>query len=157
MSSVLTALLVALPLALGAWPPGAVRRGFHTTPNGALHYVVGGNVTATPPLVFFHAHPRSTEQIKILMTKIPKTQPFIAVDYFGAGSSDECQCDESKDEFVPYTTFAQWVLDICDAEVCGLLASIGLTLELEANSRSLQRLGRPTSRMPLTCCPLSRP
>ena len=105
-----------LEVVLGAWPPGYVRRVFYDTPKGAIHYVVRGNVSGTAPLIFFHGHPRSTEQIKLLMLNIPKSQPFIAVDYFGAGSSDECQCDESKDEFVTYNVFAQWVLNICDAE-----------------------------------------
>lgn len=83
-------LLATVPsLALGAWPPGSVRRAFYKTPKGFLHYVISGNVSAAPPLVFFHAHPRSTEQMKVMMTKIPNSQPMLAVDYFGAGSSDE--------------------------------------------------------------------
>ena len=147
MSGRLICLIALLPVALGAWPPGAVRRAFHTTPKGALHYVVGGNVTATPPLVFFHAHPRSTEQIKVLMTKIPKAQPFIAVDYFGAGSSDECQCDETKDEFVPYTTFAQWVLDICDAEVLALFRARGPAAPLRATRFDSRTARKRTHRV----------
>lgn len=31
-------------------------------------------------------------------------------------SSRRCQCNESINEYVPYTTFAQWVLQICDLE-----------------------------------------
>ena len=110
---------------LGAWPPGTVRRGFYETPKGYLHYIVRGNVSAAPPFVFFHAHPRSTEQVKLLMARIPPSQPLIAVDYFGAGASDECRCNETADEFVPYTTFAQWVLDICDREGVSKMIPLG--------------------------------
>ena len=62
--------------------------------------MIRGNVSAAPPLVFFHGHPRSTEQIKRLMEHIPTSQPLIAVDYFGAGSSDECICNETRNESV---------------------------------------------------------
>lgn len=102
-------------LVSAAWPPGSVNRSFYHTPKGLLHYVWHGDVTATPPFVYFHAHPRSTEEFKTLTQALPETQPFVAVDYFGAGSSDECLCDEAHDEFVTYDTFAQWVLDICDS------------------------------------------
>jgi len=82
-------------------------------------------VTSTPPLVFIHGHPRSTEQIKLFMEHVPASQPLLAVDYFGAGHSDECLCDEATDEFVPYTTFAQWVLEICDREGVGAMVPFG--------------------------------
>jgi pimeloyl-ACP methyl ester carboxylesterase len=118
-------LLSLLPCVLGAWAPGAVRRAFYDTPKGALHYIVRGNVTSTPPLVFIHGHPRSTEQIKLFMEHVPASQPLLAVDYFGAGHSDECLCDEATDEFVPYTTFAQWVLEICDREGVGAMVPFG--------------------------------
>ena len=91
---------VLVPCALAAWAPGSVRRAFYDTPKGAIHYVIRGNVSAAPPLVFFHGHPRSTEQIKRLMEHIPTSQPLIAVDYFGAGSSDECICNETRNESV---------------------------------------------------------
>mmetsp|Transcript_34626 Transcript_34626/g.92849 ORF Transcript_34626/g.92849 Transcript_34626/m.92849 type:complete len:343 (+) Transcript_34626:39-1067(+) len=119
-------LVFCLGPALAAWPPGAVRRRFWETPRGFLHYVVRGDVAATPPLVFFHAHPASTEQLRFLAEKLPQSQPFIAVDYFGAGSSDECICDEGKDEFVDYTTFAFFVLQICDAEKAGKIIPFGV-------------------------------
>jgi pimeloyl-ACP methyl ester carboxylesterase len=73
-----------------------------------------GNVSAAPPFVFFHAHPRSTEEFRLFMEAVPESQPFVAVDYFGAGFSDECQCDDSTDEFVSYPTFAAMTLEICD-------------------------------------------
>ena len=102
-----------------------MRRAFHSTPKGALHYVVRGDVKATPPLVLFHAHPRSGEQFKLLASNIPASQPFIAVDYFGAGSSDECECNELVDEFVGMNDFAKWVLDICDVEGVDKLVPFG--------------------------------
>jgi len=114
-----------IPVVLAAWPPGSVRRAFYTTPKGAIHYIVRGNVSHAPPLVFLHGHPRSTEQLKTLAAELPSSQPLIAVDYFGAGASDECQCNESIDEFVPYTTFAQWTLEICDREGVGPLIPFG--------------------------------
>ena len=126
MSLLRTLVRMAVPaLALCAWPPGSVRRGFYATSKGALHYVVRGNVSAAPPLVFFHAHPRSTEQVRVLADEIPISQPLIAVDYFGVGSSDECICDEAVDEFVPYTTFAKMVLEICNREGVGKMIPLG--------------------------------
>ena len=62
---------------------------------------------------------------KLLMAEIPLSQPLIAVDYFGAGSSDECACNETVDEFVPYTQFAQWVLELCDAAGARKLIPMG--------------------------------
>lgn len=118
-------LVLCLGTALAAWPPGAVRRAFWETPRGFLHYVVRGDVAAAPPLVFFHAHPSSTERLRWLAEKIPPSQPLIAVDYFGAGSSDECICDEEKDEYVDYSTYASFVLQICDAEKAGKIIPFG--------------------------------
>jgi len=106
-------LLLVAPVAMAAWPPGYVNRSFHQTPKGFLHYVVHGDVAHTPPFVFFHGHPRSTEMFHDLALQLPPSQPFIAVDYFGAGHSDECLCNETADEFVTYNQFAVWVLDIC--------------------------------------------
>jgi pimeloyl-ACP methyl ester carboxylesterase len=103
-----------------------VKRRFWETPKGFLHYVVRGDVTAAPPLVFFHAHPASTEQLRFLAEKIPQSQPLIAVDYFGAGSSDECICDEEKDEYVDYSTYASFVLQICDAEKAAKIIPFGV-------------------------------
>jgi len=114
---VLSMLLLPL-LANAAWTPGAVKRRFHETPKGALHYVVGGNVvdSDTPTMVFFHGHPRSTEMFRGFVEHLPKSQPFIAIDYYGAGSSDECDCNEKDDEFVTFETFAKYALDICKQE-----------------------------------------
>jgi hypothetical protein len=70
--------LISLKNTAGAWPPGAVKRHFFETPRGLVHYVVRGDVKAAPPLVFFHAHPASTEEMKTLaVDHIPQSQPFI--------------------------------------------------------------------------------
>jgi hypothetical protein len=101
--------------ALAHWEPSTVKRGLFDTPHGLLHFVYRGNVSASAPLVFFHAHPRSTEEFRPLAQHIPLSQPFIAVDYYGAGASDECTtCDESKDEFIAYAEFSTQVMKLCD-------------------------------------------
>jgi len=106
---------LSLKIVGGAWPPGTVNRHFFHTPKGLVHYVVRGDVKATPPLVFFHGHARSTEEMKTLaVDHIPQSQPFIAFDYFGLGHSDECICDETRDEFVTYNAFAAFALQVCD-------------------------------------------
>lgn len=120
------AISLAATLALAAWEPNTVRRFFYDTPDGLIHYAIRGNVSAAPPLVFFHAHPRSTEEFRPLAAQIPTSQPFIAVDYFGAGYSDECtSCDESRDEFVTYDSFCAYVLEICDKHGVRDLISFG--------------------------------
>jgi len=119
MATTCALLVLLLPLlANAAWTPGAVKRRFHETPKGALHYVVGGDVADndTPTMVFFHGHPRSTEMFRGFVEHLPKSQPFIAIDYYGAGSSDECDCNEKDDEFVTFETFAKYALDICNKE-----------------------------------------
>lgn len=50
-----------------------------------------------------------------LVHALPESQPFIGIDYFGLGHSDECQCNETADEYVSYQQFAAWSMEICHA------------------------------------------
>jgi pimeloyl-ACP methyl ester carboxylesterase len=98
-----------------AWPSElGVTRHFHETQKGALHYVLRGNVEASAPLVFLHGHPRSTLEFQYLAQDIHSSQPFIAVDYYGFGASDDCRCDNATSEFVSFPKYAQEVLAILD-------------------------------------------
>jgi len=67
-------------------------------------------ISGAVPLVLFHSDPRSGSEFKYLMSAMSTPWPFIAVDYYGMGFSEECQCEESK--FVGFTDYASSVNEI---------------------------------------------
>jgi len=82
--------------------------------------------------------------LKTLAEKIPSSQPLISLDYFGAGHSDECICDEARDEFVRYEVFAAYALEICRKHNVtkfipfGSLTGASIAIELAAQAAEYQ-------------------
>lgn len=98
--------------AITAWPRSLnVTHHFHTTDEGQLHYVLGGNLETGVPLVLLHSDPRSSVEFKHLLAAVSKPQPFVAVDFYGMGFSEECRCGGSA-KFVKFTDYAHSVYDI---------------------------------------------
>lgn len=98
------------------WPTGAVRHRFHDTPNGQLHYVTAGNVRTQRPLVYIHAHPRSGTEFKHVLAEMGGAVPFVAVDFFGMGQSEDYMGRDANDTFVTFEAMASYTLEILDAE-----------------------------------------
>jgi len=91
-------------------------RGFHTTPEGQIHYVTAGNPLKQTTLLLLHGHPRSTNEFKGLVEALGDKYAFVALDFFGFGSSDEClTCDPDTNSHVGVKQWAGYVIEIMDA------------------------------------------
>lgn len=93
-----------------AWPRSLnVTRYFHSTEKGQLHYVIGGDLASgQAPLVMLHSDPRSSAEFKYIAQALKR--PFVAVDFYGMGASEECKCEE--EEFVKFPDYAASVNEI---------------------------------------------
>lgn len=96
------------------WPTGVVHHNFFDTPSGQLHYVTSGLANAdSPPIVYMHSHPRSSSEVQYVLQELKGSQPFLAVDWFGMGFSDDYA---GADDFCKYEEFIGYVLDILAKE-----------------------------------------
>jgi len=117
--------IFGLAMAQSVWPVElGVSRYFHDTPQGALHYVVRGDPSKEPPLVLFHSDPRSTTEFRHFVEAFSRPRPFIAVDFYGMGASDDCRC--KTDEFVRFETYAAEVLDILEKHGAKKFVPLGI-------------------------------
>lgn len=108
------------------WPTGSVKHRYFDTPNGQIHYVLGGGagqLFSKTPLVFQHGHPRSTVEFKYLAAKLK--QPFIALDYFSMGLSEDYKGKDENDLFCSFQQWASYVLKILDHEHVRSFVSMG--------------------------------
>lgn len=110
------------------WPTGSVVHRYHDTANGQLHYVKsrlpGANWTSAP-LVFLHAHPRSTVEFRYVAEALSGA-PFIAVDYFGMGQSEDyLPTGPSAPQFCSFQALAAHVLDILKTEGVSEFVPVG--------------------------------
>jgi len=129
----LPSLLAPLLVAVGAftepmgWPTGSVKHRFLDTPNGQLHYVVGGHVSqhSGTTLLLLHSHPRSTTEFKYFVRDLGAGFPFVIVDYFGMGLSEDYQGANASDLFCTVEAYAAYVLSILDTEGIDRFAALG--------------------------------
>ena len=91
-------------------------RGFHTTPEGQIHYVTAGDPSTQTTLLLLHGHPRSTNEFKGLVDALGDKYAFVALDFFGFGASDECRtCDPDTNSHVDVKQWAGYVIEVMDA------------------------------------------
>jgi len=117
------ALFCTLPYLLSAvaplgWPTGSVRHRYYDTPNGQLHYVIGGDVSSSNriPMLLLHSHPRSTTEFRYFAADMNPQIPFLAIDYFGMGYSDDYKGDGANDTFCTFEAIASHALEIATKE-----------------------------------------
>jgi len=121
------------------WPTGSVSHHFFSTPRGQLHYVKGEGA-ASSTLVLLHGHPRSTTEFKYFAADLQHKAPFIAVDYFGLGLSEDYHGVDAKDIFCTAELYAKYVLQLLAAErvsqitVVGNLKGVNQAVEIAAQA-----------------------
>merc|ERR1711959_841223 len=154
-TDMLLALLVAVTcgIASAGFPSGSsaglsrswATRAFYTTPHGQIHcsYRVD---SADSPLVLFHSHPRSISEFKYLLDELQPT-PFVAFDYFGFGSSDDClTCNASLNEYVSIDEFAECASQVLTAlgvvqyDALGSLKGCAIATNLAAKDHRVRSL-----------------
>jgi len=148
--TLLHSLLAPLLLAAGAfcepmgWPTGSVKHRFLDTPNGQLHYVVGGRVSQLfgTTLVLLHSHPRSTTEFKYFTRDLDGRFPFVAVDYFGMGLSEDYLGANASDQFCTVEAYAAYILKILDKEWVHRFAVMG-NLKGAHNAAEVAAQARP--------------
>lgn len=128
-------------------------RAFFSTPHGQIHYAFGGDdnidglrTWRRPPLVLFHSHPRSISEFKYLLDELQPT-PFVAFDYFGFGSSDDClTCNASLNEYVSIDEFAEYASQVLTAlgveqyDALGSLKGCAIATNLAAKDHRVRSL-----------------
>merc|ERR1712166_19181 len=123
-----------LSIASAGYPSGSssvfsrpwATRGFHSTPQGQIHYVHCGDFATTKTLVLFHGHPRSTTEYSYLMDTLHSRYSFVAFDYFGFGSSDDClTCNSTLNEYVSIQHFAEYAQQVLAMLRVGRYAAVG--------------------------------
>jgi len=127
------------------WPRGTITHKYHYTdpthPFGTarLHYVTWGDLKSRPPMVLLHSHPRSTVEFKYLfdaMGRIGNPVPFLALDWFGMGGSDEYAAQQFSPPIPTFWSMAETVRSILRAEgvrefsVVGHMQGAHLAIEL---------------------------
>lgn len=91
-------------------------RGFHTTPEGQIHYVTAGDPSSQQTLLLLHGHPRSTTEFRGLVDALQGKYAFVALDFFGFGASDDCAaCDPDSGTHVDVKQWAGYVIEVMDA------------------------------------------
>eukprot|EP01062_Namystynia_karyoxenos_P014379 TRINITY_DN15178_c0_g1_i1.p1 TRINITY_DN15178_c0_g1~~TRINITY_DN15178_c0_g1_i1.p1 ORF type:complete len:360 (+),score=118.34 TRINITY_DN15178_c0_g1_i1:68-1081(+) len=87
------------------------KRYFIDTEWGSMHYITSAPLDAArPTLVLYHANPRSVLEFNkfVAVDSVQKTYNFVASDYFGMGSSDDCDgCVFNTTR--EYVTVHEWV------------------------------------------------
>lgn len=122
---VLPALISAVP-PLG-WPTGSVKHRYYDTPKGQLHYVVSGDVSLSSqrPMLLLHSHPRSTTEFRYFAQDMSPKIPFIAIDWFGMGYSDDYKGFNSKDAFCTFEAMGSYALEIAAEERMSKFVVVG--------------------------------
>jgi len=93
-------------------------RGFHSTPEGQIHYVAGGDYSSghETTLLLLHGHPRSTTEFRGLVEALEGKYAFVALDFFGFGSSDDCvSCDSTTNAHVDVARWSSYAVEIMDS------------------------------------------
>jgi len=105
------------------WPSGQVSHHFHDTEYGQIHYVTSGDLSKTP-MVYLHAHPRSSAEFKYVHAEMDGAVPFLAVDWFGFGQSEDYR-GSSEDDFITFEGFSTLALDILDKHSIDQFSVVG--------------------------------
>lgn len=136
-------------IAKAGFPSGgrvSATRDFYDTPHGQIHYAYN-LATGTAPLVLFHSHPRSIAEFKYVLQSLGPSTNFVAFDYFGFGSSDEClTCDAAQNEYVSIAQFAKYAsavltkLGVKQYVPTGTLKGASIATNLAANDKRASRL-----------------
>jgi len=92
------------------WPSGQVRHLFHDSEHGQIHYVTSGDLSKTP-MVYYHGHPRSTAEFKHVHAEMNGSVPFLGVDWFGFGQSEDFR-GSSDDDFATFEKVSSITMDI---------------------------------------------
>lgn len=105
------------------WPSGEVRHHFHDTEYGQIHYVTSGDLSNTP-MVYYHGHPRSSSDFKHVHAEMNGAVPFLGVDWFGFGQSEDFKGSD-EDDFATFELFANLTLDIVNKHKIDKFSPVG--------------------------------
>lgn len=129
------------------WPSGSVKHNFHSTPTGQLHYVTSGDVSQKGTLLYMHAHPRSASEFKYVHAALNGSVPFIGVDLYGFGQSEDYKGQNDTDEWFSFETIASRMLEIAaregvrDFTATGFLKGCNVAIELAYQGSRSQKSG----------------
>jgi len=107
------------------WPTASVRHRYLDTPKGQLHYVVGGNVSDPRSMLLIHSHPRSTTEFRYMVEVMKSQVPFIAIDWFGMGYSEDYLGSGEHDQWCSFEDMAAFILQIASNEQMGKFTVVG--------------------------------
>jgi len=90
-------------------------RAFFPTPDGQIHYVHSGDLQTQTTLLLLHGHPRSITEYRSLVEDLNGRYAFVALDYFGFGSSDDCaRCDPQTNQHVTVQQWGAYAVQVMD-------------------------------------------